>query len=75
MNSGQLAPLMEGRTDVQIYPYALRTEKNAVPLVYGSNKNRGGSAYAGAVKTAANKTALIPFKVGENVSKKSIPYC
>ncbi len=68
MNSGQLAPVMEGRSDVQISSYACRTEKNAVPLVYGSNKNRGGSAFVGAVKTPANKTSLIPFKVGENVA-------
>lgn len=68
MNSGQLAPVMEGRSDVQISSYACRTEKNAVPLVYGSNKNRGGSAFAGTVKTPANKTSLIPFKVGENVA-------
>lgn len=68
MNSGKIAPVMEGRTDVQIYPYSCRETKNAIPLVYGSNKNRGGSAFVSAVKNSANKTALIPFKVGENVA-------
>ena len=68
MNSGKIAPVMEGRTDVQIYPYSCRETKNAIPLVYGSNKNRGGSAFVSAVKSSASKTALIPFKVGENVA-------
>ncbi|MBO4674998.1 MAG: hypothetical protein J5601_02795, partial [Elusimicrobiaceae bacterium] len=68
MNSGKIAPVMEGRTDVQVYPYSCRKTKNAIPLVYGSNRNRGGSAFVSAVKNSANKTALIPFKVGENVA-------
>lgn len=68
MNSGKIAPVMEGRTDVQVYPYSCRETKNAIPLVYGSNKNRGGSAFVSAVKSSASKTALIPFKVGENVA-------
>lgn len=67
MNSGKLAPVMEGRTDVQVYPYSCRNVKNAIPLVYGSNKNRGGSAF---VHDTADgeKVVLIPFKVGENVA-------
>lgn len=67
MNSGKLAPVMEGRTDVQVYPYSCRNVKNAIPLVYGSNKNRGGSAFIHATASGA-KVVLIPFKVGENVA-------
>jgi len=67
MNSGKLAPVMEGRTDVQVYPYSCRHVKNAIPLVYGSNKNRGGSAFVHATASGA-KVVLIPFKVGENVA-------
>lgn len=69
MNGGQIAPIMESRTDVQIYPYSLRKELNCMPLVYGANRNRGGSAFVYETKNnGKEKAALVPFKVGQNVA-------
>lgn len=68
MNNGHLAPILEGRTDIQIYGYSCRQNENAIPLVYGANKNRGGTLYISGTKDQAQKSALIPFKVGENTA-------
>lgn len=68
LNNGQVAPLMEGRPDIQVSAYSCRQTKNAIPLVYGSVRNRGGSAYCAETKESSQKTALVPFKVGENVA-------
>ena len=68
MNNGHLAPILEGRTDVQIYGYSCRQNENAIPLVYGANKNRGGTLYVTSTKDQAKKSVLIPFQVSENVA-------
>lgn len=68
MNNGHLAPILEGRTDIQIYGYSCRQNENDIPLVYGANKNRGGTIYINGTKDQAKKSALIPFKVGENTA-------
>lgn len=67
MNNGHLAPILEGRTDLQVYGYSCRKSENAIPLVYGANKNRGGTVYVTSTKDSTKKSALIPFKVSENV--------
>lgn len=66
-NNGQIAPLMEGRTDVQVFPYSCREAKNTIPLVYGASKNRGGTAFVHTT-TDGKKVVLVEFKVGENVA-------
>lgn len=68
MNNGHIAPILEGRTDIQVYGYSCRQAENAIPLVYGSNKNRGGTLYVSSTKDPTQKSTLIPFKVGQNVS-------
>ena len=68
MNNGHISPILEGRTDVQIYNYSCRQTENSIPLVYGANKNRGGTVYVSSTKYLGVRAALVPFKVGENVS-------
>ena len=68
MNNGHIAPIIEGRTDIQVYGYSCRQAENTIPLVYGANKNRGGTIYVTSTKDSTKKAALIPFKVGQNVS-------
>ena len=68
MNNGHIAPIIEGRTDIQVYGYSCRQAENAIPLVYGANKNRGGTLYVASTKDPAQKSTLIPFKVGQNVA-------
>lgn len=68
MNNGHIAPILEGRTDIQVYGYSCRQAENAIPLVYGANKNRGGTLYVSSTKDPAHKSTLIPFKVGQNVA-------
>lgn len=68
MNNGHLAPILEGRTDIQVYGYSCRQTENAIPLVYGANKNRGGTLYIASTKNALLKAFLVPFKVSENIS-------
>jgi hypothetical protein len=68
MNNGHIAPIIEGRTDIQVYGYSCRQAENAIPLVYGANKNRGGTLYVASTKDPTKKSTLIPFKVGQNVA-------
>lgn len=68
MNNGHIAPIIEGRTDIQVYGYSCRQAENAIPLVYGANKNRGGTLYVASTKNQAQKSTLIPFKVGQNIA-------
>lgn len=68
MNNGHIAPIIEGRTDIQVYGYSCRQAENAIPLVYGANKNRGGTLYVASTKDPTKKSTLIHFKVGQNVA-------
>ena len=68
MNNVHIAPIIEGRTDIQVYGYSCRQAENAIPLVYGANKNRGGTLYVASTKNQAQKSTLIPFKVGQNIA-------
>ena len=61
MNNGYISPIMESRSDVQGYAYSLRQTKNAIPLVTGANKNRGGTAYIAGI----GQCYLIPFSVNQ----------
>ena len=68
MNNGHLAPILEGRTDIQVYGYSCRQTENAIPLVYGANKNRGGTIYVSSTKSPLTKAVLVPFVVSESIS-------
>jgi hypothetical protein len=57
-NTGEVSPMIGGRTDQQRYFNSCRTLENFVPLIQGGVRRRGGMAYAGAAKAVAY---LIPF--------------
>lgn len=61
-NSGELSPLLDGRTDVQKYYSGCKTLENFLVLSYGGVERRPGTKYIASVKTASSKTRLIPFE-------------
>ena len=60
-NGGEWSPLLEGRVDQDGYGAALRAAVNMLPTIQGPAMMRPGTLFIGAVKTAADTTALIPF--------------
>jgi hypothetical protein len=64
-NAGELSPLLEGRTDTDIYARGCRTLTNFIPTTQGAAIKRLGTKYVSAVKNAAHNTRLIPFIFSE----------
>jgi hypothetical protein len=61
-NSGELSPLVYGRTDLDNYSNALKLCNNFVPLVQGPNTRRPGTRYITEVKDSSKATRLVPFE-------------
>lgn len=61
-NSGELSPLLEGRTDVRKYYSGCRTLENMVVLPYGGVTKRPGSHYIAAAKSSSLVCRVIPFE-------------
>ena len=63
--TGEISPLIGGRTDQARYFNSCHILENFVPLVQGGVRRRGGMAYAGAAKAVAY---LFPFIFSESDS-------
>ena len=61
-NSGELSPLLEGRTDIQKYYFGCRTLENLIPVAHGSALRRPGSKYIASAKFPGNKCRLLHFE-------------
>lgn len=60
--SGELSPLMHGRTDFGRYKQGLETCLNYIPTLQGGLVRRSGTKYVADVKTSSKATRLIPFE-------------
>jgi hypothetical protein len=61
-NSGEISPLMYGRTDIDNYKNGLDTCLNFIPLVQGGITSRPGTYFAAKVKNSAKATRIIRFE-------------
>lgn len=62
LNSGELSPLLDGRTDKAFYGQGCKLLQNMIPTVQGPVIQRSGTGFVKEVKASANRTALIPFE-------------
>ena len=60
--SGEFGNKLSGRTDFEKYSTAAKTMENFLVHPQGAATRRVGTQYIASVKTAANKTRLIPFE-------------
>ena len=60
--SGEFGNKLTGRTDFEKYSSAAKTMENFLVHPQGAATRRVGTQYIASVKTAANKTRLIPFE-------------
>ncbi len=60
--SGELSPLLDGRTDVERYYTGAKTLENYLPLPYGGVKRRPGTYFVAEVGDSDRKARLIPFQ-------------
>jgi len=67
-SSGELSPLLKGRTQLAQYNNGCETLTNMVVLPQGGLTKRPGTVYVSEVKNSANTTRLIPFVVGSDQS-------
>lgn len=65
---GELDPGLHGRVDLNRYGSSLATCRNWWVLPSGGMVNRPGLQFVAPVKTAARRTRLIPFIVGEDAA-------
>ncbi len=61
-NTGEMSPLLNGRTDVAKYYSGCQTLENFIPLPYGGVTRRPGTKYIASAKTATGSVRLIPFE-------------
>ena len=61
-NSGELSPLLEGRTDIKKYYSGCRIVENMVVMPHGGITKRPGSAYIASAKDPNTACRLIPFE-------------
>jgi len=59
--SGELSPLLKGRSDVQQYSQGANDLYNCLSLPYGPYMNRPGSFYSAEVKDSSKETRLLEF--------------
>lgn len=59
--AGEMSPKLFGRVDIARYNNAVKILENAVPMIHGGAKDRGGTLYVKPTKTAAKLAVLIPF--------------
>jgi len=64
-NGGELAPWVEGRTDLPTYRASSRRIENMIPTPQGGLVRRPGTRY---VSTLANEARMIPFSVSRGDS-------
>ena len=67
-SSGELSPLLKGRTQMAQYSNGCETLTNMVVLPQGGVTKRPGTKFIREVKNSANTTRLIPFVVGSSQS-------
>lgn len=60
--SGEFAPALKGRVDLQKYADGVETLQNYVVLPHGGIKRRGGLHHVNEVKVSADEVRLIPFQ-------------
>jgi hypothetical protein len=58
---GEISPRLHARASLDLYRAGLSRCENFVTLPHGGLRKRGGTYFAGEVKTSAKKTRLIPF--------------
>ena len=61
-NTGELSPLMFGRTDFEKYKSGMALCQNWVPTIQGPLINRPGTKFTTPVKDQSKFTQLIPFE-------------
>lgn len=59
--SGEIAPEVQGRIDVQQYNNGAKTLTNCFVVAQGGAYSRPGSTFTAEVKTSAKRTRLLPF--------------
>lgn len=67
-NAGELSPLLEGRVDINKYSNGCYEMQNMLATVQGPAFKRPGTKFIQSVKTAGNRTALIPFRVSRDTN-------
>lgn len=66
-NSGELSPLIDGRTDQEKYFAGCKKLLNFIPTIQGPVSRRGGSRYLGATK-ANGRAWFVPFEFNQQQS-------
>jgi hypothetical protein len=73
MNTGEVSPLIESRSDLSKYAAACKTLENAIPLVEGGAKKMPGTIFAGIAGNGGplgtpttGKSRLVPFEFSTN---------
>ena len=61
-SSGELSPLLDGRTDLEEYTSGCRTLRNFIPLIEGPAMRRGGTKFVRSVKDATDRCGWIRFQ-------------
>ena len=61
-NSGELSPLLEGRSDIKKYYSGCRTLENMVVLPHGGVTKRPGTYYVASAKSSAAASRLVAFE-------------
>jgi len=67
-NSGEISPLLYGRTDVGRYANGVALLKNFVPTVQGALIRRSGSRFVAEVKTSSKATRIVAFEFSNTQS-------
>jgi hypothetical protein len=61
-SSGELSPMLDGRTDIQAYYNGVKEAENFIVLPFGGLTRRPGTYYVAAVKNSSAAAHLIPFQ-------------
>ena len=61
-SSGEISPLLEGRTDIEQYFRSVKTMENFIPMPWGGTTRRPGTTYIAEVKDSNETARLIPFQ-------------
>lgn len=61
-NSGEFSPILQGRTDIENYKYAVETCLNFLPLVQGPVTRRSGSVFAAEARFSDKSTRVVRFE-------------
>lgn len=62
LNSGELTPLLDGRTDKEFYLAGAKLLENFIPQVQGPIIQRSGTAYVKEIKDSSARAILIPWE-------------